>query len=370
MLQSFISRLEGELPPDLEKEYRLNYLKDDSRQAMISIALLAVALTVFIYNDYIIQGFSDTFFFLLSIRILFLILSIVLLIYLAHVKSRNKYEWLTFAWSLVGIALISLVNYTRPPGYIFHIALDVIVILVVYFGIPNRLLFWIFTTILYSTSIIYLLLSTRAQISEAAIFTSIFSLLLVNIGGLYITRRMNLYKRKQFMISHELDELASNDSLTGILNRRMFIELAEKELSRYKRYQNKFVLLIIDVDMFKYINDTYGHLEGDKVLKQLVQIIRKQVRSTDIFGRIGGDEFGALLIETSLKKVSDFAKRICKACRDSVILTETGKSIQFTISIGMTETGEKEDNLDDIIRRADIALYQAKQAGRDKVVTL
>jgi diguanylate cyclase (GGDEF)-like protein len=181
---------------------------------------------------------------------------------------------------------------------------------------------------------------------------------------------MNLYKRKQFMISHKLDELASNDSLTGIHNRRMFIELAEKELSRFKRYQNKFVLLIIDVDMFKYINDTYGHLEGDKVLKRLVQIIKSRMRVTDIFGRIGGDEFGALLIETSLEKVNDFAKRICTACRDSEVLIETGKSIQFTVSIGMTETGEQDDNLDDIIRRADIALYRAKQIGRDNVVAL
>jgi diguanylate cyclase (GGDEF)-like protein len=370
MLQSFISKLEGELPPDMEREYRLNYLRDDSRQAIISIALLTVALIVFIYNDYIILGICQLFYVLLIIRILLLVISIILLIYLVHVNDRNTYEWLTFAWALVGIALITLVNYTRPPGYLFHMSLDIIVILIVYFGIPNRLIFLIFTTILYSTSIIYLLLSSQTGISAAVIFTAIFSLLLVNVGGLYITRRMNLYKRKQFMISRELDKLASHDSLTGILNRRMFIELAEKELSRYKRYQNKFVLLIIDIDVFKNINDTYGHLEGDQVLKQLAEIVKNRMRSSDIFGRIGGDEFGIILIETSTDKVSDFTERICKACRDSTTTTHDGKQIKFTVSVGMTETREDDNNLDLIMRRADIALYQAKQAGRDRFVSL
>lgn len=172
------------------------------------------------------------------------------------------------------------------------------------------------------------------------------------------------------MTSYELDKLASNDSLTNILNRRMFLELSEKELARYKRYDNDFSMLIMDIDHFKNINDTYGHLEGDKVLKELVRVISSRIRSSDIFGRIGGDEFGLLLLETSLEKVSNIAIQIRSACKAATIITDDNKEIKFTISIGLTETRKNDTNLDEIIRRADMALYKAKQAGKDKSETL
>lgn len=365
MLQSIISRLEGDLPSPLEKEYGQHYLRDDSRQAMISIALLTIYLTVFIYNDYLLLGLSTTFYIFLAIRSLMLVNSIILLIYLIHVKNRSTYEWLTFVWALVGVALITMVDFTRPQGYVLQITLDIIVILVIYFGIPNRLLFWIFISILFSTSIIYTLISLGGEISQTGLFTSVFSLLLVNVGGLFITRRIYSYRRKQFMIRHELDRLACNDSLTGILNRRMFIELAEKEFSRFKRYGETFVLLIIDIDFFKEINDTHGHLEGDKVLIKLVDVVNNRIRGSDIFGRIGGDEFGILLIETSIDKVSNIAEQIRDACRESSIITNTGNVIKFTISLGMTETFIEASNLDQIIQKADTALYKAKNAGRN-----
>jgi diguanylate cyclase (GGDEF)-like protein len=149
----------------------------------------------------------------------------------------------------------------------------------------------------------------------------------------------------------------------------MFIELSEKELARYKRYHTDFLLLIMDIDKFKNINDTHGHLEGDKVLKEMAKIVSSRIRSSDVFGRIGGDEFGLLLIETSLERVSDIAEHIRKACHDTRINTDDNKTIKFTISIGVTETKKNDENLDEILRRADIALYKAKQAGKDQVMT-
>jgi diguanylate cyclase (GGDEF)-like protein len=368
MIKTLISKIEGELPPDLEEKYRERYLRDDSRQAIICITFLSLSLMAFIYNDYLILGVSRVFFTILIVRSLLLIMGIFLLIYLQHVKKRDTYEWLTFAWVMVGIGLIALVDYTRPPNYIFHIITDIIVIMVVYYGIPNRLILWALGSILYSASIIFVLVSSKSDIPPAAIFTSIFALVMVNFGGLFLVRRMNGYRRKHFLISNELDNLASHDSLTGILNRRMFLELSEKELARYKRYHQNFLLLIMDIDRFKDINDTYGHLEGDKVLKELAKIISSRIRSSDIFGRIGGDEFGLLLIETSLGKVSDIANQLRAACQEARITTDDNRIIKFTISVGLTETRGSDTNLDDTIRRADVALYKAKQAGKDVVV--
>lgn len=370
MLKSIISKIEGELPPEFEEKYRKQYLRDDSRQAVICIALLTVAILAFIYNDYATLGLSQTFYLILSIRGLLMVNTIILIIYLRNIKTREAYEWLTFSWVLMGIGLLTVVDYTSPPDYVFHIVIDIIVILIVYFGIPNRLLLWFFAAILLSTSVIYLMIFVKVNTSDVVVFTSVFALLLVNAGGLFITRRINNYKRKYFMTSYELDQLASNDSLTGILNRRMFLELSEKELARYKRYDNDFLLLILDIDHFKNINDTYGHLEGDKVLKELVKIIQSRIRSSDIFGRIGGDEFGLLLLETSLEKVSNIAGQIREACKSARIISEDKKEIKFTISVGLTETRKNDTNLDEIIRRADTALYKAKQAGKDKAVIL
>jgi diguanylate cyclase (GGDEF)-like protein len=365
MIRSLIAKIEGELPPELEEKYRLRYLRDDSRQSMVCVSLLTISLMVFIYNDYIILGLNTIFFTILAVRLLLLAMGIFLVIYLQHVKKRDTYEWLTFAWAMVGIGLITLVDYTRPPDYVFHVIVDIIVIMVVYYGIPNRLILWALASLFYSASIIFLLIFLKADIPAAAIFTSIFALLMVNIGGLFIVRRMNTYRRKHFLISNELDNLASNDSLTGILNRRMFIELSEKELARYKRSHSEFLLLIIDIDRFKNINDTHGHLEGDKVLKELANIMKNCVRSSDIFGRIGGDEFGILLIETSLAKVRGIAEQIRKSCHATRITTEENKSIHFSVSIGLTETRRSDSNLDQIIRRADSALYKAKEAGKN-----
>jgi diguanylate cyclase (GGDEF)-like protein len=370
MLQSLVSKIEGELPPEFEEKYRLQYLRDDVRQAMICISLLTVSIVAFIYNDYNLLGLNQTFYVILSLRLLLLINTIILLIYLRSVKTRQSYEWLTFSWVLMGIALLVLIDYTRPPDYFFHIAIDIIAILIIYFGIPNRLLLWLLAAILLTVSNIYLMIFVKEYITDTIIFTSILALLLVNIGGLFITRRMNIYKRKYFMTSYELDKLASNDSLTNILNRRMFLELSEKELARYKRYDNDFSMLIMDIDHFKNINDTYGHMEGDKVLKEFVRIISSRIRSSDIFGRIGGDEFGLLLLETSLEKVSNIAIQIRSACKAATIITDDNKEIKFTISIGLTETRKNDTNLDEIIRRADMALYKAKQAGKDKSESL
>jgi len=147
----------------------------------------------------------------------------------------------------------------------------------------------------------------------------------------------------------------------------MFIELTEKELIRQKRYNDPFTLLIIDIDEFKKVNDTYGHLEGDEVLKRFVDLVNSQIRKSDLFGRIGGEEFCVLLIKTSLKEAAEIAARIHKKCREIEIVTRNGKTVKFTVSTGITQVQKTDVNLDQIMRRADIALYRAKEGGRDRL---
>ncbi len=367
MARSLLSRLEDELPGEFEKEYRQSYLKRDVRQATISLAVILLPLIAFIGNDLIFYGQGLYFYYVLGGRLAFILLTIGLIVFIQRTGSCRKYDWYLFAWALIGIVLINVLNYTRPAYYIGYSIIDIVIILLIYFGIPNRILFWMLIAAVHSVSTVFLVTAAQDTTPIPTIYAILLSLILVNVGGFLITRRMSYYKRSQFLAYQELDELASKDGLTGIYNRRIFMELTERELTRLKRYDKSFTLLVIDLDQFKRINDTYGHLEGDSVLKKFVEIVETQIRKSDLFGRIGGEEFCILLIETNLNQGMEIANRITQKCREAGVPTRAGQTIKFSISTGITEVTKTDINLDQIIRRADSALYKAKEAGRDRV---
>lgn len=174
---------------------------------------------------------------------------------------------------------------------------------------------------------------------------------------------------EQKKTEQELQRLASTDFLTGLFNRRYFIHFAEKELERFKRYQNPFALLIIDIDYFKNVNDTYGHAAGDKTLIAVAQKLRENLRSADVLGRIGGEEFAVILPNSALKEAYLIAERI----RLDLAKTPTHykkQKIFTTVSIGVTATTKITKDFDQLFKLADDALYQAKKAGRNRVETL
>lgn len=164
----------------------------------------------------------------------------------------------------------------------------------------------------------------------------------------------------------ELDVLASTDALTGLANRRHFLERAKEELVRSKRYHLPMSFLMLDLDHFKAVNDTHGHDVGDEVLRALAAILKDAMRETDLAGRLGGEEFGALLIQTGADQARPVAERLNKAVREALVPAATG-DVRFTVSIGITECKAGEEcSVEDLMKRADLALYRAKQTGRDK----
>mgnify|MGYP001214746533 CR=1 FL=1 len=174
----------------------------------------------------------------------------------------------------------------------------------------------------------------------------------------------DITKRKQ--LEFQLNYLATTDALTGANNRRHFLERAEDEVSRVKRYARPLSFLMLDIDHFKEINDTFGHAVGDDVLRALSSECKKLLRKTDIFGRVGGEEFAAILPETTLEVATQVAERIRQALA-KVEIDGHGYSVLFTVSIGIVEQ-EYHQNLSDIMYSADKALYEAKKTGRNKVV--
>jgi len=164
----------------------------------------------------------------------------------------------------------------------------------------------------------------------------------------------------------ELDILAATDPLTGIGNRRHFLERAEDEMARSHRYGLPLVFLMIDIDHFKDINDKHGHDTGDDVLKSMASTLQHTMRATDIVGRLGGEEFGVLLIQSGTDEALVIAERLLKALQSVCVLTKNG-SICYTVSIGLSAYEGEDDSMASLMKRADLALYHAKQTGRNKV---
>lgn len=164
----------------------------------------------------------------------------------------------------------------------------------------------------------------------------------------------------------ELRRIANVDSLTGVFSRRNFLQHFTNELERARRYNRDLALLIFDVDRFKAVNDSFGHLAGDEALRCLCEAARGAVRQTDLIGRVGGEEFGVLLPETSVDGALRTAERIRRAAEVLDIIAGPHR-IKLTISVGGTMV-RAHDTAGSAIARADGALYEAKRAGRNRTV--
>lgn len=174
----------------------------------------------------------------------------------------------------------------------------------------------------------------------------------------------NMSRHQKKFISW-LYELATRDEKTGLYNNKFFESILGMEMEKAQRGYEKLCLLIIDIDFFKKINDTYGHIKADSFLKRLALILKKQLRRSDIAARFGGEEFFILLPQTNLEKAKKIASRIRNAIKSDKILGKYG----ITVSGGITMYKQKEREKP-FKERADKALYKAKNTGRDKFVAL
>lgn len=180
--------------------------------------------------------------------------------------------------------------------------------------------------------------------------------------------RLTEVNQKLFEANRQLEKLAMQDELTEAYNRRGFLKAAEKELARMRRTGAPGCLLMLDIDHFKQVNDRYGHDGGDLVLKGFAESVRQDLRPSDVFGRLGGEEFAVLLPDTPMESAARIAERI----RSGIAAGKVefgGREIRVTVSIGAAElSAAGGDTLQTMMNLADVRLYQAKASGRDRVV--
>jgi diguanylate cyclase (GGDEF)-like protein len=165
----------------------------------------------------------------------------------------------------------------------------------------------------------------------------------------------------------ELYRLAIVDALTGLHNHRYFLEYLEREAIRSARHDRPLALILLDIDHFKAVNDTLGHLAGDLALKELARRLRLEVRRDELLARYGGEEFAVVLSESSLEQAAEIAERFRRAAEE-LTLSYEGKPFSLTISLGVAwSPGGKALEPQQLIRRADKRLYRAKRDGRNRV---
>lgn len=164
----------------------------------------------------------------------------------------------------------------------------------------------------------------------------------------------------------DLEDLASHDSLTNVLNRRSFLEIADKTLATSERSSKPLSFIMIDVDYFKNINDRFGHAEGDRVLISLVAVINQVLREGDYLGRIGGEEFAILLWDTGLDEATLVAERLrCEISSERFVVKENNCEITVSMGISKADLG-KDDTISQMMKRADNAMYYSKRHGRNQ----
>jgi diguanylate cyclase (GGDEF)-like protein/PAS domain S-box-containing protein len=174
-------------------------------------------------------------------------------------------------------------------------------------------------------------------------------------------------EEKILVLNGELEKLASIDGLTGINNHRSLLKLAEREFDVARRYQSILSMMFFDIDNFKQINDAFGHAMGDEALKKTIQAVCSNLRSADLIGRYGGDEFVILLPQTAAQDALPLAERIHASIAEMRLDTNRG-ALTLTISIGIAQSNQgtsRADTVEDLLHRSDMALYAAKQAGKN-----
>ncbi|WP_152206412.1 sensor domain-containing diguanylate cyclase [Marinobacter changyiensis] len=165
----------------------------------------------------------------------------------------------------------------------------------------------------------------------------------------------------------QLEKLSMTDRLTGLMNRGTWENLIDAEFERNRRYGNSVTLVMFDIDHFKPVNDTNGHLAGDEVIKFTANVLMENLRQSDYAGRYGGEEFGIILPETDAPGALTICERIRQAIANSTVNT-SGADIRYTVSIGIAPLTDNPENYMQWLQQADEALYAAKKNGRNKVV--
>ncbi len=365
-MKSGFFRLEPELP-GLEFDYRRYHLHADIHQVIIGISLWILPYLSFALSDYFLIEIRPIFWRVFILRLAYVLFCIgVVLLLKYRVRQVTGFDQLMLTWACVTVAWNVMSDLLLSVNTLSGLLISLVGVYSIYFFVPNPFLIRVLPPLIFSLYVMDRALTSNPDGGLASVQAVVMAFLITNLVGIVFSVRMQNQRRKTFLtrleeekIRAELTRLASTDPLTGVLNRRRLLELAGESFYRFRRYQRPFTIMVMDLDGFKQVNDTFGHLEGDSVLIRFAEAVQAMKRESDALGRMGGDEFCLVLPETLPPAAAVMAERILKLTGD-ILTTDGQQSVPVTVSIGVSQVRPDDATLDLLYARADSALYKAK----------
>lgn len=375
--------------PEAETEYRRRNTGVHVRQTRIGLGLWMALWLFFIYVDYANLGTGQNFWILLAIRLV-----IASAIFAFAIRIGRKPElatnglWISMLLILGWTGFFAVFSMLPGDQLPWVLAMFMTLLIGQLVFIMNRVN-WGAITAFYAIAGAVLSVRAVAETEPERLAVLTLMLSVPAATGLFVLHRFHFDRRNSFAmllkaeaanaelqkqiherskLETELKRIAATDPLTGLYNRRRYEELFRQELRRIDRYGGTISLLVMDLDHFKHINDTYGHATGDRVLKDAADLFLRQLREVDIVGRLGGEEFIVLLPDIGKSEAAVVAERLRGKIGDLRFYAnnETFR-VTATIGIAQFETGDR--GIEDLIVRADDALYRGKAGGRNRVVS-
>jgi diguanylate cyclase (GGDEF)-like protein len=373
LLQQGLDVLEPSIG-ELEPAYRQHFLRQDIDQAIIGLRYILVPTVFFAVSDFLLVGLSPMFAVLAALRSIMVLGTLFTIHRVRRARRPDDLDRALLIWSLAGIASVFVMNGLRPPSQTLQLGIQGLLLLAVYLVIPNSLRARLAMAIFVIVTAGAMHLTVRRVTDPSATLQVWATILLANLMGVAISARYYTLRRQGFLGRVELERtrdnlhaIATTDGLTGLLSRRRLLELAERDLARAQRYERPLSVLALDLDHFKQINDRYGHAAGDAVLIAVADALRAQTRQHDLVGRIGGEELAVILPETGLEAAERLAQRVRMHIAELRPSTD-GATVRVTVSLGVAQALPDDTTIHDALKRADRALYRAKEHGRDRVV--
>ncbi len=375
-------------PDELEERFRIEMLARDKTQTIIVMTLTLITIIGFTAIDIRLLQNNNPLNLSIVSRCLASIASLITIWTVHRLSSARSLDRTTFTWGLIIICHMLTINVVRPTDYIPVIVWDVLTICGIYFILPMPFHLKMFTAMSLTGGGGALWMIYRLPLAdEYETLAVLGAYFFANVYGIFTSRRLHQSHRQRYLLltqemksrkelsdrtteleitQEKLRLLAMTDPLTGTSNRRHFMRRASEELERTKRYGSPLSLMVLDIDNFKVINDTFGHESGDEVLRSIANHCLSYLRSIDQFARLGGDEFVALLVQADQDNAKEIAERL-RASVEGMEIRISGEIIDTSVSIGLTTTTDDELSVKELVKRADDALYEAKNRGRNQV---
>jgi len=360
---------------ELEGDYRSTNLPVDKAQCALYLVIVSISILLLTRVDQLIfKDQPDLFWMMVIYRLISIAFTLVIVFAILRADKVRTFDRLMLLWISATVFSLLLFNFTRPPNYLTTV-FDIIVVFAIYVLSPLRIQTNILLAVMFSIGTLYIDRYLKTGVDPVNLNIAFLAQFIVHALGWGAAIQLHSYRRRYFKAWIEERDaremvayLANIDPLTKSLTRRHFFNIAETEFKRFVRYRRPLSVLVIDADSFKAINDNHGHHAGDIVLRSFSLVAMEQKRVQDTFGRLGGEEFALILPETNAEQACIVAERI-RSVWEQTPSNLDGRLLTCTVSIGVAEVQQEDKTFDDVLRRADLMMYKAKQLGRNRVIS-